>query len=332
MREVYLIIMLLLLSPIIRAQEGLVSHKETLKLMGTRFEITAMAMREEQAMRAVAHGIQEIERIESLISSWKADSQTTRINANAGIQPVQVDRELFDLIQRSLKVSSVTRGAFDISFGGIGHNYIFDRGEHGLPEDSLLVKSIAQVGWQYIVLNSEDLSVYLPRRGMKIGFGGIGKGYAANAAKKVMSAIEGVKGGVVNASGDLMIWGQNDKSDGWPIQIANPQNVDRALAWLMVKEGSVVTSGDYEQYFMHQGRRYAHIIDPRTGVPTTGIKSVTIVCPDAEMGDALATAVFVLGQEEGIALINSLKNVEALIINDRDEMIASRHLQLKYQK
>lgn len=166
---------------------------------------------------------------------------------------------------------------------------------------------------------------------MRIGFGGIGKGYAANAAKRIMSSLPTVKGGVVNASGDLMIWGQNGKEEGWPIQIADPQDINKSIAWFTVEEGSVVTSGNYEQYFTNGGKRYAHIIDPHTGIPTTGIKSVTIVCPDAELGDALATSVFVLGEIDGIALINRLKNVEALLINDNDEIITSNKLQLNYQ-
>ena len=314
----------------ISAQE-LISHREVLKLMGTRFEITAMADSKEHAKEAVQKGIDEIVRIEALISSWKPDSQTSEINAMAGKRAVVVDRELFDLIERSFKVSGVTEGAFDISFASISHDYIFDGTERDIPHDSILMQSVQNINWQSIILDREKSSVFLPKRGMKIGFGGIGKGYAANAAKKVMSTLPYVKGGVVNASGDLMIWGQNGKEDGWPIQIADPQNINKSIAWFTVKEGSVVTSGNYEQYFTNQGKRYAHIITPKTGLPTTGIKSVTVVCPDAELGDALATAVFVLGEMEGLALINRLKNVEALLINDRDEIITSKNLLINYQ-
>lgn len=320
-----------LLSEGLLSQESLVPHREVIKLMGTRFEITAMADTKENAQEAVHKGIAEIKRIESLISSWKSDSQTSQINAMAGKKPVVVDRELFDLIERSFKVSEVTQGAFDISFASITHSYTFDRAEYDLPDDEQLTQSVQNIDWQSIILNRSESSVFLAKEGMRIGFGGIGKGYAANAAKRIMSSLPTVKGGVVNASGDLMIWGQNGKEEGWPIQIADPQDINKSLAWFTVQEGSVVTSGNYEQYFTNEGKRYAHIINPHTGLPTTDIKSVTIVCPDAELGDALATSVFVLGEVDGIALIDRLKNVEALLINDNDEIITSNKLQLNYQ-
>jgi len=320
-----------LLSEGLLSQESLVPHREVLKLMGTRFEITAMADTKQNAQEAVHKGIAEIKRIESLISSWKSDSQTSQINAMAGKRPVVVDRELFDLIERSFKVSKVTQGSFDISFASITHSYTFDGAEYDLPDDEQLTQSVQNIDWQSIILDRSESSVFLVNEGMRIGFGGIGKGYAANAAKRIMSSLPTVKGGVVNASGDLMIWGQNGKEEGWPIQIADPQDIKKSLAWFTVQEGSVVTSGNYEQYFTNGGKRYAHIINPHTGLPTTGIKSVTIVCLDAELGDALATSVFVLGEVDGIALIDRLKNVEALLINDNDEIITSNKLQLNYQ-
>ena len=167
---------------------------------------------------------------------------------------------------------------------------------------------------------------------MRIGFGGIGKGYAANRAKQIMMTMDGVKGGVVNASGDLVVWGNNGTEGDWNIQISDPKNINKSLGTIAIKNASVVTSGDYEKYFTYQGKRYAHIINPNTGIPTTGIKSATVVCPDAELGDALATAVFVLGPTEGMNLINKLKNTEALIITDKDLVLTSNKLELNKQK
>jgi thiamine biosynthesis lipoprotein len=309
------------------AQPKLESHKEVLKLMGTRFELTATADSKEIAQQGVHNGIAEIQRIESLISSWQSTSQTSEINRNAGVKAIIVEKELYDLIDRSIKVSGLTQGAFDISFAGMERIYEFDKGEHELPDAKTLLESIAKIDYQNIILNKEDGSVFLKEKGMRIGFGGIGKGYAANRAKQVMMAMDGVKGGVVNASGDLVVWGDNGSAESWKIQISDPKDINKSLGTIGIKNASVVTSGDYEKYFTHHDKRYAHIIDPSTGIPTSGVKSATVVCPDAELGDALATSIFVLGPTEGIALINRLKNTEALIITDEDIILTSNNLE-----
>lgn len=310
------------------AQYKLQSHKEILKLMGTRFEITATAESKILAQQAVQNGIAEIQRIESLISSWQSTSQTSEINASAGIKALTVDKELFNLIDRSIKVSGLTHGAFDISFASMERIYQFNKGEYELPNHKTLEESIAKINYRNIILNRKEGTVFLKEKGMKIGFGGIGKGYAANRAKQIMMAMDGVQGGVVNASGDLVVWGNNGTKEAWKIQISDPKDINKSLGTISIKNASVVTSGDYEKYFMNHGKRYAHIINPSTGIPTTGIKSATIVCPDAELGDALATAVFVLGSIDGINLINQLKNTEALIITDEDQVLTSNNLKL----
>ncbi len=327
MRIVISILYLLLFSSL-QAQTELIDHKEELLLMGTRFEITAMATTKEAATNAVKAGITEIQRIEALISSWKPNSQTSNINKNAGIKPVPVDKELFYLISRAIKVSDLTQGAFDISFAAINQIYTFDKQEHQLFSSTILKEVTKHIGYQNIILDPQNYTVFLKIEGMKIGFGGIGKGYAANKAKKIMEALPGVKGGAINAAGDLMVWGQNGKENGWQIQISDPKDASRSIGWLSINEGAVVTSGDYEKYFTNNGNRYAHIINPKTGNPTTGIKSATVICPDAEIGDALATAIFVLGVENGILLINQLKGIEALVITDKDQLITTTNLQL----
>ena len=301
-------------------------HKEVLLLMGSRFEIKAVAVTKEIAKYAVDQGIREIQRIETLISSWDSSSQTSHINRMSGIEAVKVDKELFELVRRSLKVSGITDGAFDISIAGLEKIYRFDKQECTLPSDTKLKASLFNVGYKNIVLQEEDQTIYLKEKGSRIGFGGIGKGYAANRAKLIMQKIQGVKGGLVNAAGDLVAWGENGKALGWRIQVADPTNAEQSKGWLNIQDLSIVTSGDYERYFTSSGKRYSHIINPKTGLPTTGIKSVSIICPDAELGDALATSVFVMGTEKGLAFINTLKNVEGLIIDDNEELIYSKGL------
>ncbi|MCB0843981.1 MAG: FAD:protein FMN transferase [Bacteroidetes bacterium] len=295
--------------------------------MGSRFEIRAIATDDSVAKTAVIQAIEEIKRIESLISSWDPHSQTSEINRMAGVRPVKVSNELFQLISRSLKVSQLTGGAFDISYASADRIWKFDGSMTALPSEEEVAQSVARIGYQKIILNPADTSVYLKEEGMKIGFGAIGKGYAATRAKEIMNQA-GATGGLVNAGGDLTCWGESPHPQGWKIGIANPRNRDQLISWISVNDLAVVTSGDYEKFFFLEGKKYAHIIHPKTGYPVQGLQSVSIFCANAELADALATAVFVMGEKEGLALINQLNGIECLIINDKDEMIHSDNLSL----
>lgn len=297
--------------------------------MGSRFDITAVAKNDTLAWKAIKAGISEVKRIEKLISSWDPATETSAINRNAGIHPVKVDRELYDLIFRAKKVSRLTGGAFDISYASMDRIWKFDGSMKKMPDSLEVKKAASKINWKNILLDDKDHSVFLKEKGMKIGFGAIGKGYAANRAMTVMKKL-GIAGGLVNASGDLNAWGVNGISKKWKIKIADPKNVDKALGFLEIDNMAVVTSGDYEKFITMGGKRYAHIIDPRTGYPTTGIKSVTIVCPDAELADALATSVFVLGKKNGLELINKLANIECLIVTDQNELFSSKGLKINY--
>jgi len=313
------------------AAAQLTTAKKVLKLMGTRFEIRAIHEDSIFAEQGVQAGIAEIQRIEKLISSWDPASQTSAINRQAGIAAVQVDPELFELIRRSIKVSQLTGGAFDISFAAIEPIWIFDRKEQDLPPPDRIAASVQKINFQHIILDAATQSVFLKEKGMRIGFGAIGKGYAANQAMKLMQA-KGITQGVVNASGDLICWGQQADGNAWEVAIEDPEEETKVIARLTIGERALVTSGDYEKYFLHQGQRFSHIINPKTGYPTTGIKSVSVLCPDAELADALATAIFVLGKEKGLDLINRLKNIECLIIDDHNELTSSRNLPLDNSK
>ena len=327
-----LIGLMLLLNVFKPSAQNIASHKEILKLMGCRFEITATATDKSIAQQAVKAGIAEISRIEKLLSEWDSTTQTSYVNKMAGIMPVKVDSELYDIIYRSNKVSALTGGAFDISFAAMDKIWNFDRAEHPLPDSAIVRKAASKINWQNILLNKDQQTVFLKEKGMKIGFGAIGKGYSANKAKAVMEKIPGVLGGVVNASGDLMAWGQSNHPDGWTVQISDPKDKTKSIGWLRLNNLSIVTSGDYEKYFSYKGVRYAHIINPRTGYPVTGVKSVTIITPDAELSDALATSVCVLGVKKGMELINKLNGVEGLIVDVNDSIYTSEKLKLNYYK
>ncbi len=299
--------------------------------MGTRFELAAVTTDEQLAWEAIAAGVKEIQRIEALISEWQPTSQTSEINRNAGIKPVVVDEELYELISRSNRISRITGGAFDISFAAIDKVWHFDGSMTKLPSSEEVAASVKKIGYQNIILNPADHSVFLKNKGMKIGFGAIGKGYAANRARDVMREM-GIPGGVVNAAGDLTTWGRQATGESWYVGIADPAEKDKVFSWLTADDIAVVTSGNYEKYVELAGKRYSHIIDPRTGYPVSGLKSVTVVCANAELADALATAVSVLGADEGLRLVNQLKGVECLLITENNELLTSENLQLHYYK
>ncbi len=306
------------------------AFKKAFAAMGSPFEITAVATNTALAEKAIDVAEKEISRIEKLISSWDAYSQTSAINSNAGKKPVKVDIELFGLIKRCKKVSSLTNGAFDISFASIDKIWRFDGTMKKIPSPDSIAASIEKINYQNIILNKNDTSIFLTKEGIKISFGAIGKGYATNKARDVMKSM-GIANGIVNAGGDLFAWGRQANGEQWKIGIADPKNKNKIMAWLQLENTAIVTSGNYERFVLIDGKKYAHIIDPRTGYPVSGLKSVSIICPDAELADALATAIFVMGEDSGMQLIDQLENIEGIIVNEQDEIFISKNLKLEYK-
>jgi thiamine biosynthesis lipoprotein len=302
-------------------------YSRSLILMGSAFEITVVApvQKEPWATQQIELAIEEIRRIEKLISSWDEGSQTAMINSNSGVSPVKVDRELFDLIDRAIKVSRLTEGAFDLSFSSLGNLWRFDGTMASVPSEEAISRSVGLINYNNIILDSEDTSVFLAEKGMKIGFGAIGKGYAANRARDLLKG-NGVKSGVVNASGDLAAWGSQPGGRPWKVGIADPTNTNKIAAWFSINDMAVITSGDYEKFTIIEGKKYAHIIDPRTGWPARGVKSVTVICSNAELADALATALFVMGRQVGLDLVNQLNGIECLYVDDNDRIWVSNNL------
>tara|TARA_B110000305_G_scaffold73389_1_gene82351 strand:- start:6945 stop:7841 length:897 start_codon:yes stop_codon:yes gene_type:complete len=296
--------------------------------MGSDFEITIVDKNESNANFLLDLAINEISRIEKLISSWDKNSQTSLINLNAGIKPVKVDKELFDLIARALKISDLSQGAFDISYASLDKIWYFDKEMLEMPSKEDIIKSVLKVGYHNIILNKEKQTVFLKIKGMKIGFGAIGKGYAADMAKSILVKNE-VKSGIINASGDLTAWGKKPSGKDWMVAIVNPLNKSKIFSWLPIKNKAVVTSGNYERFIKFNDKSYSHIIDPRTGYPSQGILSVTIFTEKAELADALATSVFVLGQEIGMNLINQLKGIDCIIINKENKILKSKNIEIE---
>ena len=304
-----------------------VMQKRTLKIMGSRFDITLVAEDSITANRHIDDAVREISRIEHTISSWDPDSQTSEINRNAGTAPIKVDKELFDLIDRCKHISALTNGAFDISFASIGQIWRFDGTMTKKPNDEALAKSVSKIGYENIILDHTTQKVFLKLEGMKIGFGAIGKGYAADRVREMLIK-KGVSAGIINASGDLTTWGKQPDGKDWMVGITNPLNKNKVFSWFSVVNAAVATSGNYEKFVEFGGVKYSHIIDPRTGYPSSGLVSVTIFAKRAELCDALATSVFITGADTGIDIINQIKGVECVIVDEQNKVYHSKNIKL----
>ena len=303
--------------------------RKSQKLMGNMFEITVVDDRDSVAFEHIETAVLEIKRIENLLTTYKDNSQTNLINRNAGIKPVKVDAEVFQLIERSQRISEITDGYFDISYGGIDKTFWnFDREMKQLPDAELVKEHLKLVNYKNILLDAESQTVFLKEQGMRIGFGGIGKGYAAEMAKRILQE-RNVISGVVNASGDLTTWGTQADGKPWTIGIADPDHAALPFSYMNITNTSVATSGNYEKFVMIDGKKYSHTINPKTGMPVSGIKSVTIICPNAEIADAMATPVGIMGIDAALNMVNQINHLECIIIDDFNKIYSSQNINLK---
>jgi len=306
----------------------MLEFSQTLRLMGNSFTITVASDSKAAAAIHIDTAIEEIRRIERLLTTFDESSQTCLINSNAGIAPVKVDAEVLDLIQRSLSISQITQGAFDISYGSIDKTlWNFDRSMTRLPSREQALKMVHLIDYRNIILDAENGTVFLKNEGMRIGFGGIGKGYAAEMAKRLLMS-KGVLSGIINASGDLTAWGQQPSGKPWRIGISNPDRPEDIFSYLDISGKAVATSGNYEKYVMIGGKKYSHTIDPKTGLPVSGIKSVTVISGNAEFADAMATPIAVMGIKAGLYLVDQIPDLHCIIIDDNNKLYTSKNINL----
>ncbi len=300
--------------------------------MGNQFEISLVAEEEELANEWIQQGFNHIKEIEYLLTTYSDTSDLYRINAAAGVEPVVVHKETFGIIERSLQISAITQGAFDISYGSVDKRlWNFDVHQNELPDPETAKKMVRLINYRNILLDKAATTVMLKEKGMRIGLGGIGKGYAAEKTRQYLKSL-GATAGIVNASGDLTTWGMQPDGKPWTIGIADPNNASSIFSYLEVSDMAVATSGNYEKFIWVNGRKYSHTINPKTGLPITGIKSVTILTPNAELADALTTPIAIMGIEAGLHLINQLHQVEAIIIDDDDRVYLSKQIELNHSK
>ena len=303
-------------------------YRKVLKLMGNRFEISVVADDPLWANECIDEAVEEIRRIEKLFTTFNESSQTNLINRNAGVAPVHVDNEVFELIRRSKKISGITQGAFDISYGSVDKRlWNFDKNMIALPDQKVAKQLVRLINYKNIILDEKNGTVFLKEKGMRIGFGGIGKGYAAECAKALLQK-KGIKSGIVNAAGDLTTWGYQPDGKPWTIGIADPNASREIFSHLNITNTSVATSGNYEKFVTIDGKKYSHTIDPKTGLPVTGIKSVTIICSNAEIADAMATPVMIMGITAGIDMVNQVRGLACIIIDENDRIYTSKNIHL----
>ncbi len=279
------------------------------------------------ANTAIDSAIDEIKRVTQVFSEWEPNSEISSVNQAAGEKAVPVSPEVFRLISEALRISELSSGKFDITFKSAGK--LWDFRKKTIPEAAELKRAAASINYQHVVLDEEKQTVFLTKAGTQIGLGGIAKGYAIDRAVQVIRNA-GFEVFYINAGGDLYASSgasikDNAKNSAkrWKVGIQHPDNTDSLIAVLPVANGAVATSGDYERYFEKNGIRYHHIIDPDTGYPANQSRSVTVLTSRAYLADALATAVFVLGPETGVTLIENMPEAEVLIIDKGGEIVST---------
>lgn len=304
-----------------------VLRKRAVTLMGSRFDISIVAKDSASAEANIDTVIAEVTRIENLISDWRPYTQVSQVNLYAGIKPIKVNKEVFELTERAIHLSEITNGAFDISFAAMDRIWKFDGSMTEMPTPDAIKKSVEKVGYKNIILDKENSTIFLKLKGMKIGFGALGEGYAADKCKQMMIK-NGVAAGIVNGSGDMNTWGKQPDGSAWNIGITDPKNPTELLAVVPLQQGAVVTSGNYEKFVVFNGKRYAHIINPKTGYPATGLTSVTIFGPSAEIANGLSTSIMVLGKKAGLQLLKKYPEMSYIIISDHGHIYSSPKLKL----
>lgn len=292
-------------------------------LMGSPFRITIVEHSQDSADYKINKAIDEMVRVEALISEWQPHTQVSKINQQAGVQAVKVSPELIRLTQLALHFSELSYGAFDISIAAMDKIWKFDGSMQKLPSLTDVKKSIEHVGYKNIVIDEVNSTIYLAKKAMKIGFGSIGKGYAADRGVHILKTM-GVKAGIVDASGDLSVFGSQPNGKPWRIGVRNPYNESWADI-LDFRNASVTTSGDYEKYAFIDGTRYGHIINPHTGYPSKGLISVSVIGKEATIANGLSTSLMVLGVKEGLELMKLFPDYACLFITQQGKVLWSKN-------
>jgi FAD:protein FMN transferase len=295
---------------------------DAMDLMGTRVSVELWADDEVRGRELVAEVMREYVRFDEAMSTYKPTSEISDVNAHAAEAPMEIGDELFGLVERSLALSAASGGAFDITYDSVG--YLYDFRARQRPTDSEIDARLPAVDYRHVVLDRARGTIFYKAKGVRINLGGIAKGYVVERAAAMLRT-SGVEHALLNAGGDTRVIGDR-RGQPWIVGIRHPRVADEVVTRLPLVDEAISTSGDYERYFEENGQRYHHIINPATGRPTEGILTVTVIGPDGTLTDGLDTAIFVLGVERGLELIEAYPDYETIIVDAAGKVAYSKGL------
>ncbi|WP_428328202.1 FAD:protein FMN transferase [Mucilaginibacter sp.] len=299
--------------------------RRSVRLMGNQFEISVVGNNPSWAEERIDEAVAEISRVEKLLSAFSDESHINEINRNAGVKAVRTNPEIFKLVDRSVQISALTYGAFDITYYTADKETLsFDNDQNTATIAKAIVK---KVNYKNIELDAVSQTVFLKEKGMRIGFGANGKGYAADRAKYILQ-LNGVSNGVINAGGDLLTWGLQPNKEQWTIATADPSQQDQPFANVQISDMAIATSLNAEKYAAISNKKNLGAVNSKKGFPVSKIKSVSIISTRAEFADAMATPVMAMGINAGLYLINQLNQVACVVIDDHDRVYTSKDINL----
>jgi len=304
--------------------------KETRTSLYTLVSITAVTQSEDQARTAISEAYGELERLGRLLNFYADDSELTAINRNAGIKPVRVSPDTLEIIQAAIYAGEQTEGGFDVTVGPIVK--LWDFNEETLPDAASIAEQLPFVGYRNIVVDAAASTVFLRKAGVQMDLGGIIKGFAADKAIAVLKK-NGIEGGIVAVAGDIRVFGRQPDGRPWRVGVQNPRQKsedDVLLASLNLEDKGISTSGDYQRYFIRDGVRYHHLLNPKTGFPENLCQSVTIIAPAATLTDPFATGIFVMGPKKGLAVLDRL-GIGGIIVDQNGTVLMTKGLESQVQ-
>lgn len=303
-------------------------YKETRTSMYTIVEITVSSDSKERAKTAIDRAFSELDRLARLLNFYSEDSEVSMINRNAGDKPVKVSPETLEIIDKALYVSKNTEGAFDITVGPVVR--LWDFQNKVLPDEKMIKEKLKLVGYKNIIVDKEKSMVFLKTKGAQIDLGGIIKGYAADKAVDVLRE-NGIKSGIVAVAGDIKVFGKRPDGGLWRVGIQNPRQKsdrDEIIAAIGLSDMAISTSGDYQKFFIKDGKRYHHLLNPKTGYPAYGCQSATVITKDAAFTDAFATGIFILGYQKGMDVLKRL-GFDGVIVDKDGKIFVTERIKEK---
>jgi len=296
---------------------------EDAAIMGTTIRVEVWHANETIRQQGIDTVLEEMERVNRLMSPYIEQSQLSKINQYAHEGPVEIDRDLFEVIEKSLEISKLTDGAFDITYASVGH--LFNYRKKVKPDEEVVIQAREYIDYKNILLDKEQLSVSFLKEGVKIDLGGIAKGFAVDQSIMHLSDL-GFKHALVSAGGDTRLLGDR-RGRAWLVGIRDPANIEEVIVMLPLQNEALSTSGDYERFFVEDGEKYHHIIHPSTGKSASEVRSVSILATESMTSDALSTSIFVMGPTKGLALLDKLEGVEGVIVSNTGKLFYSHGLQ-----